>query len=224
MPPSEREADPSDVAATPATVPYFESLERQAHAAHLGMWVFLASEALLFAGLFALYAAYRVEHPAAFAAGVEGNARVLGSLNTLVLLTSSFTVALAVQQSRSGHAGRCAALLATTLLAGGAFLVIKATEYRLHFHEGVFPGGFGSDVAPRQGLVVFHTLYFVMTGLHAIHVVVGMAVLLVTAIRVVGGRVRPPADHPVALAALYWHLVDVIWIFLWPLFYLTGRG
>jgi cytochrome c oxidase subunit 3 len=125
----------------PATVEHFQDLATQAHAAHLGMWIFLGSEALLFAGLFALYAGYRAHYPDTFAHGVHENARLLGSLNTLVLLTSSWTAALAVHQARRDRGGRAAALFALTVLAGAGFLVIKSIEYRKHFHEGVYPGG-----------------------------------------------------------------------------------
>lgn len=213
--------------APPATVAHFEDLATQAHAAHLGMWIFLGSEALLFAGLFALYAGYRVHYPDAFARGVGGNARLLGSLNTLILLGSSFTAALAVHERRRGRPSRAAALLAATVVAGAGFLLVKGVEYARHFREGVFPGGPALNAVagppPAPGETIFHTLYFVTTGLHALHVIVGMLALAAIALRVARGRARPVAAHVVALGALYWHLVDVIWIFLWPLFYLTGR-
>lgn len=209
----------------PATVEHFQDLEQQAHAAHLGMWIFLASEALLFAGLFALYAAYRFHYPESFAHGVEENPRLLGSLNTLILLISSFTAALAVHEIRKSRVGRSIALLVVTILIGAGFLVIKGIEYAMHFREGVYPGGLGHFAKERvdRGEIVFHTLYYLMTGLHAIHVIVGMAVLGFTVRHIAKGSARPPTDHRVALAAMYWHLVDTIWIFLWPLFYLTGR-
>lgn len=200
---------------------HFDSLERQGEAARFGMWIFLASEVLLFGALFTLYAAYRVEWPSAFAEGVAENNTVLGTLNTILLLFASYLVAVAV--NRLAHGGNRASfgLLIVAALVGISFLAIKGTEYREHFFAGIYPGGRGSyfvDKAP--GLSVFFTLYFMMTGLHAIHVIVGIAVLSWCAWRVRKGRL---SVHGLEVGALYWHLVDCIWIFLWPLFYLLRR-
>jgi cytochrome c oxidase subunit III len=205
-----------------ATTADFEDLEKQAHAAALGMWVFVASELLFFAGFFVLYAAYRVEHARGFDVGVETNTLVYGSVNTAVLLVSSYTVALAVHELRRGAARAAARLTALTVLFGACFLAIKSAEYAHHFHEGIYPGGVGDFFArhPDPGTKIFYTLYFGMTGLHAIHVTVGMGVLAWLAMRVHRGTVIPEAPHPLALGAVYWHLVDLVWIFLWPLFYL----
>jgi cytochrome c oxidase subunit 3 len=204
----------------------YDSLERQAHAAHLGMWVFLASELLLFAGFFALYAGYRATYPLGFAIGVEHNTRLLGTINTLVLLTSSYAVASAVHALRGGRVVRAVTLLFATVALGIVFLAIKFTEYAKHFQEGIYPGGRGAFFAQHgeSGLREFWTLYFATTGLHAIHVTVGLFVLVWMAWRVARGHVSATHDHPLALAAMYWHLVDVVWIFVWPIFYLTGRG
>jgi cytochrome c oxidase subunit 3 len=212
--------------AEPQVAEPYDSLERQSHAAHLGMWVFLASEVLLFAGFFALYAGYRAHYAFGFATGVEHNTRMLGTINTLVLLTSSYAVASAVHALRRERVVTSVALLVATVFMGAVFLVIKFTEYAEHFHEGIYPGGRGHFFAEHlePGLREFWTLYYATTGLHAIHVTVGMGVLAWTAWRVARGRVNPVHEHPLALAAMYWHLVDVIWIFVWPLFYLTGRG
>jgi caa(3)-type oxidase subunit IV len=122
---------------------HFQDLEQQAHAARLGIWVFLASELLLFAGLFALYGAYRAHYPAAFGWGVEHNVRILGTLNTAILISSSYSVATSVHMMRKGRARLAAGLLAFTLLCGCMFLFIKGIEYAGHFREGVFPGGPG---------------------------------------------------------------------------------
>ncbi len=201
----------------------FESLEKQAHAASLGMWVFVASEFLFFAGFFVLYAAYRVEHPRGFGVGVETNTLAYGTVNTAVLLVSSYTVALGVHALRNGRARAAAGLTALTVLFGGCFLAIKTAEYLHHFREGIFPGGAGDFFVqhPDPGTKIFYTLYFCMTGLHAIHVTVGMGILAWLAARVLRGSVTPYAPHPLALGAVYWHLVDLVWIFLWPLFYLV---
>jgi cytochrome c oxidase subunit 3 len=201
---------------------HFENLEKQAHAARLGMWVFLGSEVLFFSGLFALYIAYRTEHPYGFGVGVEHNTLALGSINTGVLLVSSYTVAMAVHELRRGKNRLSALLIGTTVLLGLAFLVIKTTEYLQHFREGIYPGGWGPFFHEHgdAGTKMFFTLYYCMTGLHAAHVFVGMCVLAVLLLRVARRDIGDWAPHPLAMGAVYWHLVDLIWIFLWPLFYL----
>jgi cytochrome c oxidase subunit 3 len=202
---------------------HFQDLERQAQAARLGMWVFLASEILLFAGLFALYASYRTHYPVAFGWGVEHNIRALGTLNTAVLICSSYAVASSVHAMRKGKGGLAAALLLVAILCGVGFLVIKGIEYAGHFREGVFPGGHGAFFGENRatGLKVFYTLYFLMTGLHGVHVLVGMGVLGWLLVKIRRGGLAPPFTHPLELGAVYWHLVDIVWIFLWPIFYLT---
>jgi cytochrome c oxidase subunit 3 len=208
--------------AAPHVAEHFEDLPRQAHAARLGMWVFLASEVLFFGGLFALYTAARVEHPIAFGEGVRENAVVWGSVNTAVLLCSSYSVALAVHFLRAGRTRAAEWLLVVTIALAGCFLAIKGHEYWMHFHEGIFPGGHGAYFTTHRepGLPMFFTLYFCMTGLHALHVIVGMGVLGVLLAKVARRRIVPAAAPPLAIGAVYWHLVDVVWIFLWPLFYL----
>lgn len=205
---------------------HFESIERQEQAARLGMWVFLASEILFFAGLFALYFAYRSEHPLGFDVGVARNTIAWGSVNTAVLLVSSYTVALAVHELRRGRPKAAAWLVGATVALGLCFLAVKTGEYLEHFHEGIYPAGVGGFflVNDEPGIKVFFTLYFCMTGLHAIHVMVGMGVLVALLVRVLRGSIVPAASYPLAVGAVYWHLVDVIWIFLWPLFYLTPGG
>src|ERR1019366_5516394 len=168
---------------TPEPMPphaeHFEDLGRQAHAARLGMWVFLSSEILFFAGLFALYGTYRVEHPEGFGEGVLNNTLALGTTNTGVLLLSSYTIALAVHQLRRGNERVAARLTALTIALGVCFLGIKTTEYLEHFHEGIYPGGVGDFFTTHAtpGIAMFFTLYFCMTGLHALHVIAGMSVL-----------------------------------------------
>jgi cytochrome c oxidase subunit 3 len=199
-------------------------LLRQVVEVLLGTWVFLLSEVFLFAGLFVLYGAARMANPYAFHVGLAHSEKLLGSLNTAILLASSFTVARAVHVLRAGRAREAFGLVLATLGFAFAFLGVKAIEWGHHFEDGVFAGGRGAFFAnhPVHGLPSYFTLYYVMTGLHALHVIGGMAVLGWLAVRISRGTILPPHDHPLALGALYWHLVDVIWIFLWPLFYLTG--
>lgn len=198
-------------------------MTQQAHAARLGMWVFLASEILLFAGLFALFVTYRTMHPEGFAEGVRHNTKVLGSINTGVLLFSSYLAATAVHRVRDAKLGAARWLILATIVLGGVFLAIKLLEYAHHFHEGIFPGGKGEFFAdhPAEGLPIFWTLYFFMTGLHAIHVTVGMILLSSTFLGMRFGRITALAPQRVEVAAIYWHLVDTIWIVLWPLLYLA---
>jgi cytochrome c oxidase subunit 3 len=213
----------SDSASGVAAAEHFEDMARQAHAARLGIWVFLASEILFFAGLFALYATYRVEHAEGFGEGVLHNTLVWGSTNTGVLLVSSYTIALAVHELRRGRTKTAIRLTALTIVFGLAFLGIKTHEYLEHFHEGIYPGGVGTffDTHEQPGIAMFFTLYFCMTGLHAIHVIAGMGVLAFLLSKLVRGQITPAVSHPLAIGAVYWHLVDAIWIFLWPLFYLV---
>jgi cytochrome c oxidase subunit 3 len=202
----------------------FEDLPRQQHAARLGTWIFLSSELLLFAGLFTLYFAYRAHYPGAFAAGVHHNAQLLGTLNTCILLLGSLGAALAVHELRRDRRRPAVALLAATVAAAIVFLVVKGHEYDLHFAEGIFPGGAGDFFREHRepGLPVFFTLYFAMTGLHAIHVAIGAALLGWMAVWTARERVGAAGAHRVELCALYWHFVDVVWVFLWPMFYLLG--
>ncbi len=210
-------------AGDPAHAEHFESIERQAHAARLGMWVFLASEVLLFGAAITLFAAYQVQFPKAFKEGIEHNTKVLGTINTGVLLLSSTLVAAGVHALRGGRRSRAVLLVGGTIGLALVFLAIKAFEYAKHFEEGIYPGGVGRffQEHPTRGLPQYWTLYFGMTGLHALHVTIGAAVLGVLALGMLGERIGPANAHRLEVGAIYWHLVDVIWIFLWPLFYLA---
>jgi cytochrome c oxidase subunit 3 len=192
------------------------------HALHLGMWLFLGSETLLFAGLFGLYSAYRAAYEADFAAGVAHNHMGIGTANTLILIVSSFFVALGIHALRGGHRRACLGALAAAMTLGGCFLGLKAVEYGSHLAEGIAPGPHYAFAAlPSHGARMFFTLYYAMTALHALHVIAGISILGWLAIRV--ARRRTTAERPteLELGGLYWHLVDVVWIFLWPLLYLT---
>jgi cytochrome c oxidase subunit 3 len=202
---------------------HFQDAEQQAHAARLGMWVFLASEVLLFGALIALFASYQAHYPETFRQAVHENTKVFGSINTGVLLTSSILVACSVHTLRAGRMRLAKWLVFGTIVLGLVFLVIKLTEYAKHFDDGIYPGGVGRffEGHTARGFSEFWTLYFGMTGLHAFHVTVGMTVLGVMLIGMARGTVTPASAHRLELGAVYWHLVDVIWIFLWPLFYLA---
>jgi cytochrome c oxidase subunit 3 len=199
---------------------HFATLEQQAQAVKLGLAAFLASEALLFTGILALITAYRADWPAAFTEGVHHNTKILGSINTGVLLTSSALVAIAVELRRATKTRAAAFLTLATAGLGVIFVIIKLTEYAHHFRDGIYPGARGMFFQTHHvpGLPTFWTLYYLATGLHAIHVTCGVGVLSYRGIR---DLVAPTHEHTLEATALYWHLVDVIWIFLWPLFYLA---
>jgi cytochrome c oxidase subunit 3 len=209
-------------AATLAPAEHFEDMTQQQYAARLGMWVFLGSETLLFMGLFVLYVAYRAEFPRGFGEAIAHNTLVLGTINTMVLLGSSYSVASSLHALRNGRRGLSLTLLALTIVLGATFVVIKVVEYRKHFAEGIYPGGVGHFFTEHTspGAIQFFTLYFVTTGLHAAHVIVGMLILSFMAYQIVTRVITPEVPHRLELGAIYWHLVDVIWIFLWPIYYL----
>jgi cytochrome c oxidase subunit 3 len=211
----------SEPAAPPHLAHHFQDLETQNHAALLGMWLFLGTEVLLFAGIFVGYAAYRYLYAPTFRAGAHHLSLKLGTINTFVLITSSLSVALAGQSIQRGRARRSAGLLLFTLLCGATFLVIKGFEYHHHIESGALPGGHFrfAPMAHLPGAPMFFTIYFFSTGLHAFHVVAGMTVLTWLLVRTRRGHFSRHYHLPVEIGGLYWHLVDVIWIFLFPLLY-----
>jgi cytochrome c oxidase subunit III len=202
---------------------HFESPEQREHAAHFGMWLFLTSETLLFGALFGVYTGYRLWYGTQFHDAARLNDARLGTVNTLILVTSSFLAAWAVhaaEHDRNKTAVRC---LAATVGCGLAFLGVKAFEYADHFAHGIYPGAFYANTElPGEGPRLFFTLYYFMTGLHAAHVIGGLVALSVLALIRARPRRRPPRVVSLEMGVLYWHLVDVIWIFLWPLLYLAG--
>lgn len=205
----------------PALAHHFPSLERQRHAARLGMWLFLATEILLFTALFAAYAVYRFLFGADFAEASRHIETWIGVVNTVVLVTSSFTVAMGLQRATRGDGRGTALFFALSVLLALTFLGFKAVEYTHHFQEGQLPGRFYTyEGVTGPGASLFFTLYFLITGLHGIHVVIGMTVLIVIGVRAYRGDYDAEYHTPVELGALYWHLVDLIWIFVFPLIYL----
>ena len=200
---------------------HFASLEKQEHAARLGMWLFLATEILLFTALFAGYGVYRFLFSDTFAEASRHIETWIGLVNTLVLVTSSFTVALGLERARRGDGRGTALFFALSVLLALTFLGFKVLEYSHHFEEGQLPGRFYTyPEVTGPGASLFFSLYFLITGLHGIHVCIGMTVLAVIGIRAARGAYSPAYHTPVELAALYWHLVDLIWIFVFPLIYL----
>jgi cytochrome c oxidase subunit 3 len=205
---------------------HFGSAEEQDHAAHLGMWIFLSTEVLLFGGLFTCYAAYRFLYPAAFVEIATHEMELgIGTINTFVLLTSSVLVASAdvlIQRDRTFRSGACLVLAA---LLGVVFLALKGTEYLHHFQHGALPGKwFRLPGSSQPGAGMFMTMYFLMTGLHAIHMTVAVGVISWIAWLTFSGEYSSRYHTPVALGGMYWHLVDLIWVFLYPLFYLLAKG
>ena len=199
----------------------FDDLAQQREADTLGMWLFLATEIMFFGGLFLLYTAYRMQYGAAFTAASHHLDVRLGAINTAVLICSSLTMALAVHSAQLRRPGPLRAFLAATMLLGCVFLAIKSVEYAHKWHEGLIPGpGFVFDEPHREHARIFFSLYFVMTGIHALHIIIGLGALAVLLVR---ARRVAAYDVPAELTGLYWHFVDVIWIFLFPLLYLIGR-
>jgi len=200
----------------------FDDLEQQEHAATTGMWVFIATEVLFFGGLFLAYFVFRASYPREFAIGGERSNLFLGTINTGVLLSSSFTMALAVQFGHAGLLKRVPSLLIVTILFGVAFLAIKGLEYHQHFSDHLFPGRLFQTDLPKQ-TQLFFWLYFVMTGLHALHVFIGICILSVIAFLAHNGYFSERYSNPLKISGLYWHFVDVVWVFLYPLFYLIHK-
>lgn len=203
---------------------HFDDLEQQYEAASLGMWVFLLTEIMFFGGLFAGYTVYRTAYPGAFAEGSHHLDLVLGSMNTAVLIGSSLTMALAVRAAQIGQRKALVTFLLCTLLLGLVFLSIKGVEYRHKFIEHLFPGSSFDYQGPNAGQVqIFFSFYIGMTGMHALHMIIGIGLMAVLALRAWQGRFSPTYYAPVEIVGLYWHFVDIVWIFLFPLLYLLGR-
>lgn len=200
----------------------FETAAQQRDSAITGMWVFLATEVLFFGGLFTAYTVYRVLYPHAFAQASEHLYLWLGAVNTALLLTSSWTMVRAVQCMHDGASSKAARFLLATAGLGGTFLLIKAVEYYLDYRDGLIPGSafHAHEFADPGRVQLFFVLYLIMTGLHALHMVVGIGLILTLAwlLRTPGSQ---HLGNHVEATGLYWHFVDVVWIFLFPLFYLA---
>jgi cytochrome c oxidase subunit 3 len=210
----------------------FDDLEQQHDAATLGMWIFLATEVLLFGGLFAAFAVFRLQYPKQFAAGSHTADVVIGTVNTGVLLCSSLTMALAVHAAQAANRRRLLGFLAATIVLGGVFLGFKSYEYseKYHHHHVPLPSlrfamddfSLESETLP-EAVKMYFALYFAMTGLHAAHMVIGMGLLAWMAVLAWRGGVLGEAYVPVEMTGLYWHFIDIVWIYLFPLLYLLDR-
>ncbi len=196
-------------------------MSSQTHGAQFGMWVFIASETVMFSALFALFSAYRTSFPDAFKEGARVTVLWMGSAGTVTLLLASFLVAAALSFVRADRLRAGSASLFGAAGLGALFLVFKFWEWGIHFGEGIYPGTYYHfDKLPPPGGSAFFTLYYVMTGLHAIHVIGGIILLSVLAWRTRRRAYGPEYDTPVELGGMYWHFVDIVWLFLWPCFYL----
>ena len=206
----------------------YRTLEQQRETASLGMWVFLSTEVLFFAGLFMTYTLNRSTYPDIFAEASRSINLWLGAINTVVLIGSSLTMALSVWASQVGKTKLLTIFLIATLILGCVFLGIKGVEYHEKYVEHHIPGwnfNFepGADAATNAHAQLFFSLYFGMTGLHALHMIVGAGLLLWLIKESLRGRFTPEYNTPVENIGLYWHFVDIIWIFLFPLLYLIDR-
>jgi len=201
---------------------HWRTSEDEFDACKLGMWLFLTTEVLLFAGIFVAYAIFRIWYPESFAAGSHSLDWRWGGLNTVILLISSFTVAFSIRNAQLNQRGWLVFNLAVTLLCAGLFLVIKFVfEYGPKWAEGKRPGSLFSYTGSEHSHEhIWWTIYYCATGIHALHVVIGGALLFVIMLKAMRGHYGPKHYTGVEVAGLYWHLVDVIWIFLFPLLYL----
>lgn len=196
-------------------------MDQQREAGTLGMWAFLITEILFFGGLFLAYMVYRTKYPAVFAQASQELNVVLGGVNTIVLLSSSLTVALAVRAAQEGKKKAIMGYLWFTMACGIAFLVIKSFEYYHKFEHHLIPGRefhFAGSVGDQAQL--YFSLYFMMTGIHALHMIIGIGLLAVLMWRVKQNHFNREYYGPIEIFGLYWHFVDIVWIFLYPLLYL----
>lgn len=208
-------------------------MEQQRDAASLGMWLFLGTEIMFFGGMFLAYLIYRMSYFNEFAAGSRSLDLTLGTINTIVLICSSLTVALGVRAAQMGKRKLLVVLMILTLIFGCTFLGIKGIEWHAKYVEHHIPGATfdATDIAHEYPQIpidqsheqIFFSLYFAMTGLHALHMIIGVGLFLYITYHAWKGKYGPSYHTPVEIAGLYWHFVDVVWIYLFPLLYLIDR-
>ena len=197
--------------------------EQQRETVTLGMWIFLATEMMFFGGLFMAFAVYRMRFPQGFDEGSADMSIVLGSINTAVLIASSFAMALAIHSAATSKQYRSVWLLLTTAFLGVAFLAIKFTEYYQHYEAHKVPGIWFETSKPEAGAMqLFYVFYFAMTGLHALHMTIGITLVIIYALRAAAGSFDSEYHTPLEALGLYWHFVDIVWVFLFAIFYISG--
>ena len=203
----------------------FDDLSQQNAADDLGIWLFLCTELMFFGGMFLAYTIYRTRDEATFAAASGELDLFRGTLNTAILLSSSLTMALAVHAAESRQRRNLIALLIATMVLGSAFIFVKGTEYQTEYLHGLMPllGLPFKWKGPSPGHAeMFFDLYFVMTGVHALHMTIGLGIMLVLLVKASRGGLLGDFSSPVRVTGLYWHFVDLVWVFLFPLLYLIG--
>jgi len=203
----------------------FDDYEQQQEASTMGMWLFLATEILFFGGLFLGYTVYRGMYPAAYGEASRHLDIVLGTINTAVLLCSSLTMAMAIHEAQLGNRRMVILFLILTMVLGAAFLGIKFYEYYQKYVEHLVPGaGFVWEGPDSTHASLFFIFYFVMTGMHAVHMIIGLGVMTVMVVLSARGKFNSIYYSPLELGGLYWHFVDIVWVFLFPLLYLVERS
>jgi cytochrome c oxidase subunit 3 len=238
----ERSLADTHVATSVGLAHHFDDVEQQREAGTLGMWAFLVTEVMFFGGLFLAYILYRSKYPVEFAVASNSLNVTMGFINTLVLICSSLTMALGVYFSQVGNRGLLILFLILTMILGLTFLVIKGVEYHEKYVEHHIPVRFqtyqfkwepraseaggareeSSRAVDTGHVEMFFWLYFAMTGVHALHMIIGLGILTTLVLMARRGRFTPAYHSPVELSGLYWHFVDIVWIFLFPLLYLIG--
>lgn len=204
---------------------HFEDMDQQRETSSLGMWAFLVTEVMFFGGVFVVYAVYHALHPEGFAQASKKLSVILGAVNTAVLICSSLTMALAVRSAQMNRGKELIRYLVLTILLGSAFLGIKAVEYTHKIHEHLFPDvSFMFEGPYDGGARIFFSLYFAMTGLHALHMIIGIGLMVWLLVLAKSGRFSSEYHSPVENFGLYWHFVDIVWVFLFPLLYLISRA
>lgn len=214
----------SNLTATSHVAHHFDTAEQQFESSKLGLWLFLATEVLLFGGLFVAYILFRALYPQMFAEAHHHLNKVMGAVNTVVLICSSLSMAMAVHYVQNNESKKGIKLLVFTFLCGLAFMVVKYFEYKAKFEHHLFPAdaNFSMTDLTHGNPKIFFSLYFLMTGLHGFHVLAGMSLIAWMIIRVRRSEFSSEYYTPVELTGLYWHLVDLIWIYLFPLLYLIA--
>lgn len=200
---------------------HFRSSDQQFSSSKLGMWLFLFTEVMFFGGLFVAYIIYRAWNPELFTLAATELSTVLGGINTVVLIGSSLTCALAIRAAQTNNQKMIVNYLLVTIVLATVFLIIKYFEYTAKFEVGILPGGlytFEGIDHPKAN--VFFSIYYMMTGLHGLHVIIGIGLMLWLVVKARAGAYHSNYYTPVEMTGLYWHLVDIIWIFLFPLMYL----